>query len=64
MYGAPTTASKPDALTAAAVGGLLALTVTTQLPTDDEAESTMTTLPVDRMLQDEAAAEHTVAVQV
>ena len=64
MYGAPTTASKPDALTAAAVGGLLALTVTTQLPTDAEAESTMTTLPVDRMLQDEASAEHTVAVQV
>ncbi len=64
MYGAPTTASKPDALTAAAVGGLLALTVTTQLPTDAEAESTMTTLLVDRMLQDEAAAEHTVAVQV
>ncbi len=64
MYGAPTTASKPDALTAAAVGGLLALTVTTQLPTDAEAESTMTTLPVDRILQDEAAAEHTLAVQV
>jgi hypothetical protein len=64
MYGAPTTVSKPDALTAAAVGGLLALTTTTQLPAAAEAESTMTTLPVDTMLQDEAAAEQTVAVQV
>jgi hypothetical protein len=64
MYGAPTTASKLDALTAAAVDGLLALTTTTQLPAAAEAESTMTTLPVDTMLQDEAAAEQTVAVQV
>jgi hypothetical protein len=64
MYGAPTTVSKPDALTAAAVGGLLALTTTTQLPAAAEAESTMTTLPVDTILQDEAAAEQTVAVQV
>ena len=29
-----------------------------------DADNTMITLPVDRMLQDEAAAEHTVAVQV
>ncbi len=64
MCGAPTTMSKPDALTAAAVGGLLALTATTQLPTDAETESTTTTLPLNRMLQDEAAAEHTVAEQV
>jgi hypothetical protein len=43
---------------------LLIMTSTEQFPAAADAESTMTTLPVDTMLQDEAAAEQTVAVQV
>ena len=64
MYGAPTTVSKPEALIATAVGGLLIETLTEQFPAAADADSTMTTLPVDSMLQDEAATEHTVAAQV
>ena len=40
------------------------MTLTEQFPANADADNTMITLPVDRMLQDEAAAEHTVAVQV
>ena len=40
------------------------MTLTEQFPAAAEADNTITTLPLDKMLQDEAAAEHTVAEQV
>ena len=43
---------------------MLIETLTEQFPAAADADSTMTTLPVDSMLQDEAATEHTVAAQV
>ena len=53
-----------NALKPTTATGLLIMTLTEQFPAAADAESTMTTLPVDTMLQDEAAAEQTVAVQV
>ena len=64
MDGAPSIFSRPDAFVAIAVEGLLKVTLTTQLPATAEAESTITTLSDDAMLQDEAASEQTVAVQL
>ena len=53
-----------NALKPTTATGLLIMTLTEQFPAAADAESTMTTLPVDTMLQDEAAAEQTVAAQV
>jgi hypothetical protein len=64
MDGAPRIFSRPDAFVAIAVEGLLKVTLTTQLPATAEAESTITTLSDDAMLQDETASEQTVAVQL
>ena len=64
MTGAPRTASKPDALVATALDGLLADTTTAQLPATADAESTITTLSDDTMLQEDAAREQTLAVQL
>ena len=64
MTGDPTTVRKPGALVATAVEGLLAITATTQLPGTADADMTMTTLLVDTMLQEDAAREHTVALQL
>ena len=46
------------------VDGLLITTLTTQLPGTADADTTMTTLLVDTMLQADAAREHTVALQL
>ena len=64
MTGAPRTASMPDALVATALDGLLADTTTEQLPATADAESTITTLSDDTMLQEDAAREQTLAVQL
>ena len=64
MEGDPTTVRKPGALVATAVEGLLAITATTQLSATADADTTMTTLLVDTMLQEDAAREHTVALQL
>ena len=58
------TDNRPLALDPKTLEGLLIMTLTEQFPAAADADNTMITLPVDRMLQDEAAAEHTVAVQV
>ena len=46
------------------VDGLLITTLTIQLPATADADTTMTTLLVDTMLQADAAREHTVALQL
>ena len=64
IWGGDTMFKIGNALRPSTETGLLIMTLTEQFPAAADADNTMITLPVDRMLQDEAAAEHTVAVQV